>query len=98
MKPKSILLDNPIIAGMVCLETSKKLLYRCHYGLIKEMNGNDCHLIMTDTDSLVYLVENHDTDRDMYENRRYFDMSNYPPDSPFFCDTNKRVRGRNIQT
>ncbi|XP_064631626.1 uncharacterized protein LOC135489925 [Lineus longissimus] len=95
MKPRSILLDRPITAGMVCLETSKMKLYKMHYDFIKPLYGDRCHLLMTDTDSLLYFLEEYEgnVDEDFFANRRYFDLSNYPKDSPYFCETNKKVRG-----
>ena len=92
-KPRIITLDKPIAVGFSCLELSKLHIYKFHYGYIKPMYGKDCQLLVTDTDSLTYVVENHNVDRDIWANRKYFDLSKYPKESPMWWEKNKKLRG-----
>ena len=93
MKPKRVNIHQPIAVGMVCLEISKLHMYKMHYNFIKPLYGDACRLLMTDTDSLVYVVTDRNTNEDMRRHRRYFDMSNYAENSPYFSAKNKKVRG-----
>jgi len=92
-KPWKIVLDKPIAIGFSCLELSKLHIYKFHYGYIKSMYGKDCQLLVTDTDSLTYVITNHNVDRDIWANRKFFDLSKYPKDSPMHWERNKKLRG-----
>ena len=94
MKPQSMMMNKALQIGMVCLEEAKRHLFKFHYAFMKGMYGNRCKLLFTDTDSLAYLVTTEDdTSEVLYENRKYFDLSNYPTDSRFYSDSNKKRRG-----
>ena len=51
----------------------------------------DANLLFTDTDSLVYEIETNDVYEDFYENKNWFDLSDYPQDSKFFDRASKKV-------
>ena len=92
-KREFVLLNKPIIAGFAVLELSKLHVYKFHYLYMKRLYGDKCELLMTDTDSLIYEVNDPDFDRDTSNNRQYFDLSNYPPENPLYDPTNKKLRG-----
>ena len=89
-KKKNLVLNKPIYAGMSILELSKKHMFEFHYDVIKEKYGDRAQLLFTDTDSLCYRIETEDFYRDMSEQHDMFDFSNFPKDSPFFSDANKK--------
>ncbi len=96
MKPTNISLHQPISVGFTVLELAKLHMYKFHYGFIKQMYANSATLLFTDTDSLTYHIVGVDKkrlDQDMYANRKYFDLSNYPRNSNFYCEQNKKCRG-----
>ena len=94
MKPQSMMMNKALQIGMVCLEEAKRHLLKFHYSFMKGMYGDRCKLLFTDTDSLAYLITTEDDMSEvMYENRKYFDLSNYSKDSRFHSDNNKKRRG-----
>ena len=58
-------------------------MFDFHYNYIKKIYGDKAELLMTDTDSLVYLIQTddfyHDIEKDIKEK---FDTSNYPDIHP----------------
>ena len=68
-------------------------MYKFHYLYIKRLYGDQCELLFTDTDSLVYKVSDPEFDNDVHMNRQYSDLSNYPPNSPLYDASNHRLRG-----
>ena len=50
-------------------------------------------MLFTDTDSLAYEIKSEDVYKKFYKWKDLFDFSNYPKDSIFYDDTNKRVIG-----
>ena len=62
-------------------------MYDFHYSLIKKQF--DAELLFTDTGSETYEIKS----EDVYE-EDLFDFSNYPKDSKFFDETNKKVIGK----
>ena len=63
-----------------------------YYDSVKKKCKNPI-LLFTDTDSLCF-----ETEKNFYEimlnNKEYFDLSNFPKDSKYFCDDNKNVPGK----
>ena len=51
-------------------------------------------MLFTDTDSLTYEIEAEDVYQDFWNNKDKFDNSDYPEDSSFFNNTNKKVIGK----
>ena len=89
--------NKPIFVGSVILDKSKLVMYNFHYEyMLKKYSYQDCKLLLTDTDSLVYQIKTEDfykdISKDVYEK---FDTSNYPKDHPSKIPTgvNKKVLG-----
>lgn len=96
MRPSSIELRNPVAAGFTVLETSKLHMYKFHYNYALPILGgaHECQLLMTDTDSLVYLVKGEDVKNRLASAApRYFDLSNFPTDHPLHSRVNQKIKG-----
>ena len=81
---------------MSILDISKTLMYDFHYGYMKKKFGDRAELLMTDTDSLVYLIMTEDFYKDINNDvEEKFDTSAYPKDHPSGIKTgvNKKVIG-----
>ena len=50
--------------------------------------------MFTDTDSLCYEIKTDDVYKDLFQDKTSFDNSNYPQNSEFFFDENKKVIGK----
>ena len=66
---------------------------RFHYEVIKQKYGDRAQLLFTDTDSLTYCIQTEDLYEDMWNDRRLYDLSDYPEHSKFYDATNKKVVG-----
>ena len=69
-------------------------MYDFHYNYIKSKYGDKAKLLFTDTDSLTYEIEAKDVYADFWSDKEKFDNSDYPENSPFFDNTNKKVIGK----
>ena len=49
--------------------------------------------MFTDTDSLTYEVEAEDVYKDLWNDKDMFDNSDYPENSPYYFNANKKVIG-----
>ena len=87
-----LLLNKPIYVGFTVLELSKWLMYDFHYNFIRKHFA--AKLLFTDTDSLSYEKESEDVYEKIFKHKHLFDFSNYPKDSKFFDETNKKVIGK----
>ena len=67
-------------------------MYDFHYNFIKK--HFDAKLLFTDTDSLTYEVRSEDVYEKIFKHKHLFDFSNFPKDSKFFDETNKKVIGK----
>ena len=67
-------------------------MYDFHYNFIKK--HFDAELLFTDTDSLSYEIKSEDVYEEFFKHKHLFDFSNYPKDSNFFDETNKKVVGK----
>ena len=47
--------------------------------------------MFTDTDSLTYEIEAEDVYKDFWDDKNMFDNSDYPDNSPYYCNANKKV-------
>ena len=90
----TLTLNRPAYVGMCILDLSKTLMYDFHYNYIKSKYGDKARLLFTDTDSLTYEIEVDDVYQDFWKDKHLFDNSDYPKDSPFFDNTNKKVIGK----
>ena len=63
----TINIRKPIYVGLATLELSKICVYRFNYNVMKKKLGDKCTVCYTDTDSFVYLIQDHD-DYDFIEN------------------------------
>ena len=61
-----------------------------HYNYIKKKYGDNDKLLFTDTDSLTYHIKTEDAYADFYRDKELFDNSDYPSDSPFYFNQNKK--------
>ena len=86
------MLNKPIYVGFTVLELSKWLMYDFHYNFIKK--NFDAKLLFTDTDGLTYEIKSEDVYEEFFKHKHLFDFSNYPKDSKFFDETNKKVIGK----
>ena len=93
IKP-TLKLNRPAYVGMCILDLSKTLMYDFHYNYIKSQYGDKARLLFTDTDSLTYEIEADDVYQDFWKDKHLFDNSDYPKNSSFFDDTNKKVIGK----
>ena len=59
-------------------------MYDFHYNFIKN----------TDTDSLAYEIKSEDVYEEFFKHKHLFDFSNYPKDSKFFDQADKKVIGK----
>ena len=68
------------------------MIYDFHYNFIKK--HFDDELLFTDTESLTYEIKSEDVYEEFFQHKHLFDFSNYPKDSTFFDETNKKVIGK----
>ena len=94
-KIKEVLtLNRPAYVGMCILDLSKTLMYDFHYNYIKKKYGDRAKLLFTDTDSLIYEIEAEDVYKNFWNDKDMFDNSDYPENSPCYCNANKKVIGK----
>ena len=94
LKKTVLTLDKPISVGMSILELSKCIMYEHHYNYVMKKYGHDkAKLMMTDTDSLLYLITTEDLYADMEDDRHLFDFSNYEKDHPLYDTSNAKTPG-----
>ena len=87
---ESLTLNSPVYAGMCILDLSRTLMYDFHYNCIKKKYSDRAKLLFTYTDSLTYQITAEDVYKDFWNHKELFDFSEYPKDSPFYNDTNKK--------
>ena len=87
-------LNRPAYVGTCILDLSKTLMYDFHYNYIKKKYNDRAKLLFTDTDSLTYEIETVDAYKDFRTDKDMFDNSDYPENSPYYCNTNKKIIGK----
>ena len=87
-------LNRPAYVGMCILDPSKMLMYDFHYNYIKKKYGDRAKLLFTDTDSLTYEIEAEDVYKNFWNDQDMFNNSDHPENSPYYCNTNKKVTGK----
>jgi len=79
MKKTELAFNKPVYLGMSILDISKTRMCDFHYNYMKVKYGDDCKLLMTDADSLMYDVKTEDFYKDIREDvQERFDISNFP--------------------
>ena len=91
---EALTLSRPAYVGTCILDLSKTLMYDFHYNYIEEKYGDRAKLLFTDTDSLTYEIEAEDVYKDFWNDKDIFDNSDYPENSPYYCNSNKKVIGK----
>ena len=94
MIKETLTLNRPAYVGMCILHLSKTLMYDFHYNYIKKKYNDRAKLLFTDTDSLTYEIETVDAYKDFWTDKDMFDNSDYPENSPYYCNTNKKIIGK----
>ena len=92
-KKELLTLNKPIYVGCTVLELSKLEMYKYHYGFMKEKVRN-FETLYGDTDSFIYEITGQNFYETMFNNKEFFDLSNFSKDSKYFCNDNKKVPGR----
>ena len=75
------------------MEISKLLMYKFHYEYVLN-TFNSAKLLFTDTDSLVYEINNKEVYELCFKDKELFDFSGYPGDSNYYDNANKIVLGK----
>ena len=72
-------------------------MFGFHYNYIRKKYGNKAELLMTDTDSLMYLIQTDDVYSDIKKDvKKKFDTSNFPDNHPSGIESgvNEKVMGK----
>ena len=96
MKKTEVYFNKPIFVGQAILDISKTLMFDFHYNYIKIKYGQKAELLMTDKDSLMYLIQTDDVYYDIKKDvKKKFDTSNFPDVHPSGIKTgvNEKVVG-----
>ena len=87
-----LILNKPTYIGFTVLDLSIWKMYDFHYNFIKK--DFNAEFLFTDTDSLTYEIRSENIYEEFFKWKDLFDFSNYPKDSKFFNETNKKVIGK----
>ena len=97
MKKTEVYFNKPIYVGQAILDLSKTLMFDFHYNYIKKKYGEKAELLMTDTNSLMYLIQTDDVYDDIkHDVKKTFDTSNFPDVHPsgIKSGVNEKVVGK----
>ena len=83
------MLNKPIYVGFTVLKLSKWLMCDFHCNFVKK--HFDAELLFIETDSLTYKIKSNDVYKELFNQKHLFDFSNYPKDSKFFDEADKKV-------
>ena len=64
-------------------------MYDFQYSFIKK--HFEAELLFTDKDSLTYEIKSEDVYEEFFKHKHLLDFSNYPKDSKFFDEANKKL-------
>ena len=83
MKKTEVYFNKPIFVGQAILDISKTLMFDFHYNYVRKKYGDKAELLLTDTDSLMYLIQTDDVYHDIKKDvEKKFDTSNFPDVHP----------------
>lgn len=90
-----ITFNKPLYVGMCILDISKICLYNFHYNyMLSKFSTNECKLLYTDTDSLVYSIVCDNFYNNLKEDISLFDTSDYNSNNIFGIPlANKKLPG-----
>ena len=94
MQKACVNLNKAIYTGFFVLELSKLHMAKFHYDFVKEKWGDRAKLLVTDTDSLAYLITTADVYDDLKEDLDIFDTSNLPQNHMLYSRKNASVMGK----
>ena len=86
----SINLSKPIYIEAVVLGLSKVLLQ----DRIKDKYGAKAEMLLTYTDSLIYIIETENVYEDFYQHKALLDFSNHPKEPKYHDNLNNLVLGK----
>lgn len=94
LKKLEVVMDKPIYVGLSVLDISKIVLYEFHYDYVRKVFGNNCKLLYTDTDSLIYEIICEDIYDVMKKDSHRFDTSDYDENNVYGIPLkNKKIVG-----
>lgn len=89
-----ILMNKPIIVGMSILDLSKVTMYTFLYDFLKPKYGDHIQILYTDTDSFIMCIETEDFYKDMKNDLKMYDTSDYPMNNIYGIPrVNKKIPG-----
>ncbi|XP_031359203.1 uncharacterized protein LOC116182803 [Photinus pyralis] len=90
-----IYLNKPIYVGQAILDLAKTTIYSFHYDYMMDRFGDNCTVLYTDTDSLIYEIREQDPYMAIKSDCfKYYDTSDYDPNNPYGIPlVNKKVLG-----
>ena len=92
-KKEVLKLNKPMYVRCVVLELSKLVTYNFFYHFLNQKCKN-FNLLYMDSDSFIIEVIGENFDDIMFENKEYFDLSNFPKISQYHTDDNTKVPGK----
>ena len=92
LQKSKVVMNKPIYIGQNVLDDSKYTMMNFHYNFMKKhIKDENLSLLFTDTDSLCYHIKKEDIYEKIQNNKKYFDLSNYPKEHFLYDETNKKV-------
>ena len=86
-------LNKPSYVGFCILELSKLLMYKFHYDYVLK-TFHSAKLLFTDTDCLVYEINDKNVYEQCFKDRELFDFSGYSNYSVYYDSLSKTVLGK----
>ena len=92
-KKESLVLNKPIYVGNTVLKLSKLTMYEFFYNFLKQKCKN-VELLYMDTDSFIIEITDEKFDEIMFENKQFFDLSNFSKDCKYYSGDKNKVPGK----
>ena len=90
---EQLTLNKHVYVGNAVLELSKLDVYKFNYNFMKN-EVSIFTLLYAETDSFIYEIIGEDFYKIICKYKELFDLSNFPKDSEYFCNDNKKVPGK----